>query len=350
MPKNIIRKLAERGQLGRAIDALLELSEKLDDKYARRDASGLSGRFYGLENQKNMGAITSEYYLIQSNGIRHALYSILNDLPTMADDAYDLPSLRGINFDNGDRPPEPEPPGEEEAETDNTNDRLRVLMFTANTAGEVQLDQSDEFSRVREMLDNEGLNDRCKLRRVRLVTPEAILESILDFRPHVVHFSGHGVRQRTTGAATGPRRGFGEEEEAETVADEGIETGSDGALIVHNSANYGSFQIGSDFLGGVFEYVKDEQLPTHTVLFNACHSEAISGGVAPFVDNIIATNNEIGDRAAISFSSTFYDRLIASEVSPERAFKAARIVAIAYGEPKSRFVFYHAGKKRTSSG
>jgi hypothetical protein len=344
MPKNIIRKLAERGQLGRAIDALLELAEKLDDKYVRRDASGLSGRFYGLENQKNMGTITSEYYLIQSNGIRHSLYSILEDLPAMEDDAYDLPSLRGVNLDNGGVTPEP--PAEEEPEQKKTNDRIRILMFTANTAGQVQLDQSEEYSRVSEMLNDDGLKDRCDLKRERLVTPETILESILDFRPHIVHFSGHGVRQRTAGAAAGPRRGFGEEEEAETTADEGIETGADGALIVHSSAHYGSFQIGADFLGGVFEYVKDEQLPTHTVLFNACHSEAIAGGVAPYVDNIIATNNEIGDQAAINFSSTFYDRLISKNATPERAFKAARIVAIAYGEPKNRFVFYHGGKKK----
>lgn len=343
MPKNIIRKLAERGQLGRAVDALLDLADRMGDKYLRHDASSLSGRFYALQSDKNAGTVTSEQLTIRANGIRNSLYSILEDLPDMADDAYDLPSLRKVNFDYS----EPAAPGGL-ADPPATQDQVRILIFTANTGGETQLDLSDEYARIREMLDNEGLNDRCQLKRIRLVTPEAIMENILEYEPHIVHFSGHGVRQRDPQAAGGSNRGFGEEEEENDLpgSEEGIETASDGALIVHNGANYSSFQIGADFLTGVFDIVKDDELPTHTVIFNACHSEAISGGVAEYIENVIATNNAIGDRAAISFSSTFYSRLIANDTTPEKAFKAARVVTIAYGEPKNRFVFYKDGKKK----
>ena len=344
MPKKKIRKLAERGKLRQAIDALLELSEQLEDDYVRNDASGLSGRFYGLESQKNSGLVTAEYYGMQTNNIRHALYAILDDLPALADDAYDLPSLQNTEPHAY---PAPEDPGLV-TEPDPAVAVTRILIFTANTGGETQLDLSDEYARIREMLDNEGLNNRCQLKRIRLVTPEAIMEEILEFEPHIVHFSGHGIRQRDANTATGPGRGFGEEEEESAhQEEEGIATAADGALIVHNGANYSSFQIGSDFLSGVFEIVKDDELPTHTVVFNACHSEAISGGVATYIENVIATNNAIGDRAAISFSSTFYSRLIANDTTPEKAFKAARVVTIAYGEPKNRFVFYHNGQKKS---
>jgi hypothetical protein len=341
MPKNIIRKLAMQGKMQVAVDALVELSEKLGDRYVQSSAFGLSGRFYGLKAQKDQGTISNDFYTSQSNSIRAALNSILEDVPDMADDKYDLQALRNVSPAAMPAAPVSPPPN------DRDSDMIRILIFTANTAGEAQLDLSEEFSRIREMLDEEGLNDRCQIKRIRLVTPEVIMEEILEYKPHVVHFSGHGVRQRDNGANGGQRRGFGEEAEAEEAAtgDEGIETSNNGALVVHNGSNYGSFQIGADFLGGVFEIAMEDELPTHTVVFNACHSEAVSGGVAAYIDNVIATNNEIGDKAAIGFSSTFYQRLVANHTTPKKAFRAARVVTLAYGEPKDRFVFYENGIK-----
>ena len=338
MPKNIIRNLALKGNLNIALEALNELSEIVDPRYLAKSVFSLYARLSGLENQRRDGTISTEYYNMTLNSIRVAFFELLDEIPDMPDDQYELKALSHLNHSPA--------PGDAPAPEDPAGDVLRVLIFTANTAGETQLDLSDEYARIREMLDNEKLNDRCQLRRICLVTPEVIMEELLEFKPHIVHFSGHGVRQRNPAAGGGSTRGFGEESEAAgSGEEEGIELGNDGALVIHNGSNYGSFQIGADFLGGVFEYIKDEAVPTRAVVFNACHSEAVAGGVAPHIKHIVATNNEIGDRAAISFSSTFYQRLVANQAKPRSAFRAARIVTLAYGEPKDRFLFYENGLK-----
>ena len=55
------------------------------------------------------------------------------------------------------------------------------------------------------------------------------------------------------------------------------------------------------------------------VLLNACYSEAQAIVIAEHINYVIGMSHEIGDRAAITFSTGFYDALGAGE-SIERAY------------------------------
>lgn len=98
--------------------------------------------------------------------------------------------------------------------------------------------------------------------------------ALLDHRPTIVHFSGHGM--------------------------------GDQGLVLENEA--GKMQLVSTDaiaqLFGVFEVGTIE-----CVLLNACYSEIQAVAIHQFVDCVIGMNQPIGDNAAVRFAEGFYDAL-----------------------------------------
>ena len=109
--------------------------------------------------------------------------------------------------------------------------------------------------------------------------------SIEDLKPHIVHFSGHGV-------------------------------GEDG-LALENEA--GDVQlVQAEALAQLFRLfvAPFTDPPVQCVLMNACYSEVQANAIAEHIPFVIGMNKAVGDKAAREFAVGFYDALGAGREIP----------------------------------
>ncbi len=116
------------------------------------------------------------------------------------------------------------------------------------------------------------------------VRPSDISQALLDTQPQIVHFSGHGV---PTGALC-------------------FETQVGETHLVHPNA-----------LVALFEQFANQ---VKCVVLNACHSDIQANAIAKQIEYVVGMNQAIGDKAAIAFSTGFYQALGAGRTI-EEAYK-----------------------------
>lgn len=162
---------------------------------------------------------------------------------------------------------------------------IKILILTANPKGTDPLSLGVEVRKIEEALQRARNRDRFEVITRSAVRTIDLRRALLDHRPQIVHFSGHG---------------------AETHG-----------LVLENDA--GKMQLVSTEalakLFGVFEFGEIE-----CVLLNACYSEVQAEAIHQFVDCVIGMNQPIGDKSAIQFAEGFYDALGAGS-SYEEAYK-----------------------------
>jgi Effector-associated domain 11/CHAT domain len=181
----------------------------------------------------------------------------------------------------------------------------KILFLASNPLNTDKLDLEKEFAKLYTSL-KESDNFPYDIRPTWTVTPQELQSGMLEQRPRIVHFSGHG-----TGGGEAGDRAIGE---ASTPEQE--------AGIYLQDAN-GKGQLVSGFaLANLFKICL-KRFPIDAVLLNACHSksqaEAISLAGVPYV---IGMNRAVKDSTAIVFSTGFY-RGLASENDIEFAFDLA---------------------------
>lgn len=151
----------------------------------------------------------------------------------------------------------------------------KILILSANPKNTNQLRLDEE---VREIKTALRLSKNCQ--QFEIVTESALRvndlrRSLLDNLPHIVHFSGHGL-------------------------------GSNGLML---EDKLGEMQlVSSESLAGLFELFENL---IECVVLNACYSEVQAEALFRHIDCVIGMNQAIGDKAAIEFSTGFYDGLCA---------------------------------------
>jgi len=156
----------------------------------------------------------------------------------------------------------------------------RILILTANPTdtGRLRLDQ--EVREVQEGLKRSLGRDRFKLFSQWAVQSDDLRRALLEYEPHIVHFSGHG------GGAEGLA----------------LDNGQGQVKLVSTRA-----------LSRLFK-----QFPNiECVLLNACYSEVQANALVSLVPHVIGMNRAIGDKAAIKFAMGFYDALGYNRSYPE---------------------------------
>lgn len=98
-------------------------------------------------------------------------------------------------------------------------------------------------------------------------------DCLLRYQPHIVHFSGHG---------------------------------SDEGEIILQDQWGDSRAVSERALSKLFSALRDN---IRCVVLNACYSEKQAKAIAEHIDSVIGMKKPIGDRAAISFTSSFYQAL-----------------------------------------
>ena len=194
--------------------------------------------------------------------------------------------------------PETSPPNQAK---DATNPMKTILMLAANPQNSVSLRLQEEERDIKERLRLAGYGTE-PIKTAVAVRPRDIQQAMLDFKPQIIHFSGHG-------------------------ADE------DGLVFEDID---GQFKlIGGEDLADLFDLFSDR---IECVVLNACYSETQAEAIRQNIKYVIGMNQAIGDRGAIEFAVGFYSAIGAGE-SYEFAFKlgcnAIRLAGIKeYATPK----------------
>ncbi len=164
-------------------------------------------------------------------------------------------------------------------------DITRILFLAANPENTVKLKLIQESNDIE---DNLGpSSSKFDFRQRHAVTFDDLRNMLLKYKPHIVHFSGHGSQ--------------------------------DGALIFEDENNK-PVKPQLTAISNLFSILKEN---IYCVVLNACFSEDQARSIAKHIPYVIGMNTAISDQAAIKFAVTFYDSL-ANEVDIKTAYELGR--------------------------
>lgn len=158
-----------------------------------------------------------------------------------------------------------------------------ILVLSANPINTETLRLHEEEEKIKMRLRLAGYG-KVPINSNGATKPIDIQQALLDFKPQVLHFSGHGA-------------------------------GEDG-LIFEDSNGRGKL-VSPQALANLFSLFCDR---LECVILNACYSEAQAQAIAQHIPFVIGMSQDIGDAAAIEFSVGFYTALGAGETI-DRAYK-----------------------------
>jgi len=159
-----------------------------------------------------------------------------------------------------------------------------ILFVSASPVDAKPLRLGEELRQIREKIRLGKLRESFIFEVSTATRPGDLVQALLDVRPCIVHFSGHG---QETGELC-----F-ENEHGETAA-------------VSADAITRLFELASEFV--------------ECVVLNACYSSVQAEAMQECVDYVVGMHDPIGDRAAILFATGFY-RAVCSGLTIDKAFR-----------------------------
>ncbi|MEM9092856.1 MAG: CHAT domain-containing protein [Cyanobacteria bacterium P01_F01_bin.53] len=162
----------------------------------------------------------------------------------------------------------------------------KVLVLVSNPKGTVYLNLLPEIHDLQEALLRSQQRHSFSVAWRVAKTHKDLRRYILDIKPHIIHFCGHGTEQGLV-----------------------LEDDTGAVKVVSN-----------DMLTGLLQTFADT---VECVLLNACYSEPLADGLAQHLNYVIGMNQAVNDDAAIAFAEGFYDALGAGE-SYKRAFEVGK--------------------------
>jgi hypothetical protein len=172
-----------------------------------------------------------------------------------------------------------------------------ILFLAANPKNSQRLRLDEEVKKIEQGLDRARHRDQFKLVQKWAVTAVELRRALLDERPEIVHFSGHGSDAST--------------------------------LILEDDQGMGK-EVPSEALSGLFKLCSDH---VRCVMLNACYSEVQATAISNHIEYVVGMSQGIGDDAAISFSVGFYDALGAG-ADIQRAFEFGQNAISLLGIPE----------------
>ena len=150
---------------------------------------------------------------------------------------------------------------------------IRILFVSANPVDTDPLQLGEEFREIQGKLRSSDSRAHFVLRSAWAARPDDLLQQMNEFRPHILHFSGHGS--------------------------------SAGEIVLQD--NSGEMQtVSPAALEALFNNFREW---LRIVVLNACYSNVQAEALLDPADIVIGMKSAIGDKAAISFASAFYRAL-----------------------------------------
>ncbi len=167
-------------------------------------------------------------------------------------------------------------------------DGITILFLAANPASTDKLMLDEEIRAITEKIYASEYRDHLKVESYWAIRPDDLLQSFNRYKPHIVHFSGHG--------------------------------GQDGEIILVDS-NRSPKPVSTQALKALFTTLKDN---IQIVILNACYSRSQAEAIIEVVNCAIGMNDSIGDEAAIIFAASFY-RALGFGRSIQEAFDQGKV-------------------------
>ncbi|MGD2088609.1 MAG: CHAT domain-containing protein [Candidatus Aminicenantes bacterium] len=161
--------------------------------------------------------------------------------------------------------------------------RKKILILAANPKTTTWLSLDEEVREIEICLERAKQREKFDIKSIWAVRFRDLRKALLDYKPQIVHFSGHGEED---------------------------------GLILGNELGIG-VTIPSKALSLLFSLCSRH---VECVILNACYSATQADAIKQHINYVIGAPGKINDRAAIEFSVGFYDALGAGE-TVEDAFK-----------------------------
>jgi len=156
----------------------------------------------------------------------------------------------------------------------------KILLLAANPKDTTRLRLDKEFRDIEAAFQRARRRNQIKLKQVSAVGVDEMRRAVMEFKPNIVHFSGHG-------------------------------SGEPGIYLEDVAGN--AHAVAADALAGFFKLFADA---VECVVLNACYSAEQADAIARHIPYVIGMNAQIGDRAALAFSVAFYDAIGTGESIP----------------------------------
>jgi hypothetical protein len=156
---------------------------------------------------------------------------------------------------------------------------LNVLYLTASPATELRLRVDEEVKQVQKAIRGSVYRDNISVEHRPAADFDSLLDGLNDFRPRIVHFSGHGNGDGLAIEGSGRKKGQGQ-------------------------------SISFDFLAETFSSCDD---PPDVLVLNACNSSGAKRKFFPTVKALVVMKKSIDDADAITFAKRFYAAIASGE-------------------------------------
>lgn len=177
--------------------------------------------------------------------------------------------------------------------------KVRILFLSANPWNTSRILVDEEAREVFQRLHEGPYRARFELVNYPATRPGDLQRLLLGYRPHIVHFSGHGNKQHHI--ILGGLHGRGKTVDRQGLTD---------VFALYNSH-------------------------VRLVLLNACFTKAQARSIAEVVNYSIGTSRAIGDKVGVAFAGAFY-RAIGFGWSIRSAFESAKAELALTKTPRSR--------------
>jgi CHAT domain-containing protein len=165
------------------------------------------------------------------------------------------------------------------------NERLRILVLTANPANMSHLKLKDEHRLLRNKMHDNAEMGNCEILVETAARLADIKRAVETEQPHIIHFAGHGTQDSIC-----------------------LEDDEGANLPLSKEKMSELFNLASGRL--------------RVVVLNACHSAAQMEELSQTVDYIIGTTSPVADDAALCFAADFYHGLATGETVREAFHQA----------------------------
>jgi hypothetical protein len=172
--------------------------------------------------------------------------------------------------------------------------KVKVLFLAANPRGTQPLQLDEEIRQITAKVRAAEYRDSLELISRWAVRPDDLLQALLEVKPHIVHFSGHGSPDSELiprGSQGSPSRDFV------------LESAPPDSELILLDDRGNPKPVSEEALVHLFRTLKDN---VRVVVLNACYSRPQATALAKTIDCTIGMSRPIGDEAAIVFAASFY--------------------------------------------
>jgi len=178
-------------------------------------------------------------------------------------------------------------------------EKIRILFLSANpwTTGRILVDE--EAREIFERIQEGPYRDRFELHKHTATRAIDLQRLLLLYKPHIVHFSGHGSKKHKLILGGAPGRG-------KTIDQQGLVE----VLALYNHH-------------------------LRLVLLNACFTKTQARSVSEVIDYSVGTGRGVGDKGSVAFAGAFY-RALGFGKPVREAFDSARAELVLTKMPRTQ--------------